>query len=182
MPATTVDIPPDLLHFMDDLISRGVARSRREIVVSALSYYQKYTMFDWSDDRIVVRKLRRAFMTQKGVEQLTLNLSDQQLYEVGKRMGQTLLDSLLANFGRNGREPDNYKLVMQILSDIGWGEFTLTEDRIVANSPFMHKQLLRGYLEHGLGLQLRLTPTIEDVAIFEIESRQGAKVERTRSN
>jgi Arc/MetJ-type ribon-helix-helix transcriptional regulator len=182
LPATTVDIPPDLLQFIDELVSRGIARSRREIVVSALSYYQKYTMFDWSDDRILVRKLRRALMTQKGVQQLTSKLSDQEFYEAGKRMAQTLLDSLLASFGKDAREPDNYRLVMQLLSDLGWGEFTLTENRIVANSPFMHKQLLRGYLEHGLGLQLRLVPTIEDLAIFEIESRQGAKVGRTRNN
>jgi Arc/MetJ-type ribon-helix-helix transcriptional regulator len=182
LPATTVDIPQDLLRFMDDLVSRGTARSRREIVVSALSYYQKFTMFDWSDDRILVRNLRRALLTQRGVEQLTLNMSDEELYEAGKRLAQTLLDSLLATFGKNSRKPDNYQLVMELLSDIGWGKFTLLDDRIVVNSPFLQKQLLRGYLERGLGLQLRLAPTIEDVAIFEIETRLGAKVERTRSN
>jgi hypothetical protein len=159
---------------MDDLISRGIARSRREIVVDALAHYQNLTMFDWSEGHIMVRQLRRALLTQKSLEQFALKMNDDDLHEAGKRMGQTLHDSLLASSGKDPRKTENHPIAMEILSEIGWGKFTLSDDRIVVNSPFLNKHVLRGYLEYGLGVKLRLAHTIEDVAIFEIERREGA--------
>jgi Arc/MetJ-type ribon-helix-helix transcriptional regulator len=168
MPSTTVNIPDDIMSFLDQLIERGLARSRREIIVDALKRYQELTMYDWAHDRIVVRETRRAFMTQKSLEQLTLGMTDQELYESGKRMSQTLLDSMLANWGKDPRKPENRLHALEILSQIGWGKFTLTDGRIIINSPFLSKPLMRGYLEAGLGVPLNHIQTVEDLAIFEI--------------
>jgi hypothetical protein len=168
-----VDIPADLADFMDELTSSRKAKSRREIVVKALAYYRSLTMFDWDEDRILVRKLRRGLLTQRSLEQLTLKMTEDELYEAGKRMAQTLLDSLLATSGKDPREPENRPLAIEVLSSIGWGKFTLLEDRVVVNSPFLSKHLLLGYLERGLGLRLRLVHTMEDVGIFQIEGAEG---------
>ena len=169
MPATTVDIPSDILKFADQLIEQGFARSRREIVVDALKHYRDFTMYDWRYDRIVVRQLRRALMTQKSLEQLTLGMTEQKLYEAGKRMSQTLLDSMLATWGKDPRKPENHQLALELLSGIGWGKFTLGDGRIIINSPFLSKHLMRGYLEAGLGINLNLIQTVEDLAILAIE-------------
>lgn len=121
----------------------------------------------------MVRKTRRALLTQRSVEQLTLKMAEDELYEAGKRMSQTLLDSMLATSGKDSREPKNHPLAMQVLSTIGWGKFTLLGDRILVNSPFLSRHILLGYLEGGLGLRLRLVHTIEDIGIFELDKAEG---------
>lgn len=171
MPTTTVNIPSDILSFMDQLIEQGLARSRREIVVEALKHYRELTMHDWRHGSIVVRQLRRTLMTQKSLEQLTLGMTDQEFFESGKRMSQTLLDSMLATWGKDPRRPENHQLAFEVLAHIGWGKFTLGDGRIVVNSPFMPKHLICGYLEDGLGLRLHLIETVEDLAILEIGGR-----------
>jgi Arc/MetJ-type ribon-helix-helix transcriptional regulator len=171
LPPTTVDIPSDILNFVDNLIEGGFARSRREIVVDALKHYRDFTMYDWEPNRIVVRELRRALLTQKSLEQLTLGMTEQELYEAGKRMSQTLLDSMLATWGKNPRKPENHQLALELLSGIGWGKFNLGDGRIVINAPFLSKHLMRGYLEAGLGIKLNLIQTVEDLAILAIEGR-----------
>jgi len=170
MPATTVNIPSDILKFMDSLVESGVAHSRRQIVVEALGYYRDLTMHEWVPGRITVRQLRRALMTQKSIEQLTLKMTDQDLYESGVRMSHTLFDSMLAGWRKDPKVAENHQLAFQLLSQIGWGTFTLSDGRLIINSPFLPKHLIRGYLAAALGLHLDIVQTIEDLAIFDIKS------------
>ena len=167
MVITTFDVPKDLLRYMDSLVDNGTARSRREIVIRALEFYKKYDMHEWDESFIVIRGLRRAFMTQRSVEQLTLGMSEEDLWKAGKRMGQILKDSLLATFGKDSSMQANYPLALSILESVGLGKFTLDENRIVVHNPFWPKRLLHGYLEHGLGIKLQHFQTVEDMAIYQ---------------
>ena len=44
------------------------------------------------------RNFRRVIMTEKSLELLVARMSENELYEAGKRMGRTLSDSLLSNY------------------------------------------------------------------------------------
>ncbi len=171
MVVTTFDVPKDLLKFMDSLVEKGVARSRREIVTNALEFYKKYDMQDWDEPFIVIRRLRRAFITQRSMEQLTLEMSEDDLWKAGNRMGQILRDSLLATYGKDSTDPVNYPLAFSVLESVGLGKFSLDKNRVVVRNPFMPKHLLHGYLQRGLGMKLRYVSTVEDIAIFQGEKQ-----------
>ncbi len=169
MVITTFDVPKEVLSYLDSLTEKGVARSRREIVIRALELYKKYDMSDWDEPFIILRGMRRAFITQRSVEQLTFGMNDEELYEAGKRMGQILKDSLLATFGKDSTAASNYALALNLLEAVGFGKFAIDGQRIVVHNPFMPKRLLHGYLENGLGLKLQYVPTVEDLAIYQVE-------------
>jgi hypothetical protein len=170
MVVTTVDIPDTLLNFIDDLVSRDKARNRREVIVAALTFYKNYEVFNWLRSRISIGGFRKAMISYNLIEQLQSKLTPEELYEMGKAMGLTLRDYMLLNYGKDSTNRENFALELAHISAMGWGEFSITDNRIRVDEPFMPKPLLQGYIESGLEIRVREVATVENVALFEIVS------------
>ncbi|MDG6998802.1 MAG: hypothetical protein JRN15_06785 [Nitrososphaerota archaeon] len=180
MVVTTVDIPDELLEFVDSITSTKKAHNRREVLINALSFYKRYDGLNWRDSKISIGGFRKAMLGQKLVELLQNYLTHEQLYDVGRRYGPTLHDYLLVNFGKESSDRSNYEFALQHLSDMGWGSLKIQDGRIVASDSFLPEPLLRGYLEAALGADLKSIPTVENIVLFEIKRSATAEVRRLR--
>ena len=169
MPVTTVDVPTDLMEYMDKLVAQGLARNRREIIVKALANYKKLRMHEWESELLRFYGFRAGILTQRSYQGLIADLNDEQLMEAGRRMGHTLKDLCLANFGANTEDPEHWKLAFRIFQDMGTGVISQDENQITIGKPYHSTSLLNGYLETVLGTKLTPVRTVEDVAIFQIK-------------
>lgn len=170
MPLTTVDIPKDVIDYLDDLISRGVKRSRKEIVLEALRYYRMFTMEEWSPPRYQLGSVKLVFLNVEGLFEVAREIDDEKLVEAGRRAGYILRDHLIAYLGFKLVERESWGEVFEFLRNMGWGTFKKADNKILASNLNVPAPLIQGYLEALLGVRLRALPTkAQDVAIFEIE-------------
>lgn len=164
-----MDVPTDLMEYMDKLVAQGLARNRREIIVKALANYKKLRMHEWESELLRFYGFRAGILTQRSYQGLIAELSEEQLMEAGRRMGHTLKDLCLANFGANTENPENWKLAFRVFQDMGTGLISQDDDQITIGRPYHSTALLGGYLETVLGAKLMPVTTVEDVAIFQIK-------------
>ncbi|MEM2213454.1 MAG: ribbon-helix-helix domain-containing protein [Candidatus Nezhaarchaeales archaeon] len=170
MPLTTVDIPKDIIDYLDDLIARGVKRSRKEVVLEALRYYRMFTMEDWNPPRYQLGSVKLVFLNVEGLFEVAKEVDGEKLVEAGRRAGYILRDHLIANLGFKLIEGGSWEEVFEFLKNMGWGVFRRADDKILASNLSIPAPLIQGYLEALLGIRLRTLPTkAQDVAIFEIE-------------
>ncbi len=176
MPLTTVDIPKDIIDYLDELIARGVKRSRKEIVLEALRFYKMFTMEGWSPPRYQMGAVRLVFMNSEGLFEVAKEVSSDRLVEAGRRAGFILRDHLIASFGLKLMEGGSWDEVFEFLKNMGWGVFKRADDKILASNLSVPAPLVQGYLEALLGVKLRALPTkAPDVAIFEVEEYGGER-------
>lgn len=170
MPLTTVDIPKDVMDYLDGLIARGVKRSRKEAILEALSFYRTFGMEGWSPPRYQLGSARLVFLNAEGLAELAKEIDGERLVEAGRRAGYILRDHLIANLGLKIVQGGSWEEVFEFLKNMGWGVFRMAEDKILASNLGIPAPLVQGYLEALLGVKLRPLPTrAQDVAIFEIE-------------
>ncbi len=169
MPVLTINLPEDIYSTMEELIKKGTAKSKREIVIKALKKAFELSIFEWKEPLIFIRGFRRAIVNQRSINNLLSNLSKKQLVKGGREMGKTMVDSCLANFGVDPRKKENWGIAFKILSQIGWGHFKLENGKIIVQYPFFPKELLQGYLEEALGVSLEQIQTTDEIAIFKIK-------------
>ena len=175
MPITTFDLPSEVLSFLDGMSESGAVRNRKEAVLQAILAYKEYELWKWNPPNIMWRNFRRVIMTEKSLEILLQGMSEEERYESGKRMGQTLSDSLLSNYNLTSNSPRAKEVGFSILKQCGIGEFKIEGGSIIVHQPLFPKSLLRGYLESSFGLSLETIPTSEDVAIYKIKKEAVVK-------
>jgi hypothetical protein len=95
MPVTSFDIPPALRTVVDNLVSTGGARNRREIMVRALEIFQTFQAQNWNGPLIKVNGVRAGFFSKGALAELAYGMSDSELYNAGRRMGKALKDLAL---------------------------------------------------------------------------------------
>lgn len=169
MPVTSLDIPNEMMEYLERITEGGKTRSKRNIVLEALEAYRKFTMHEWQDSYYHIRGFRYGFVSRRALEELLKNLTDEQAYEAGKRAGRILKDCCLATLNFDTTNKKNWSRALQIVTEYGWGQIQFDEHRIVVQRPFLGKRVLHGYLEAALGVQLSEVKTEEDVAIFAFE-------------
>jgi len=167
LPVTSFDIPRDLLAFLDELVSSGVARNRREIVIRALRNFVKLQMHKWKGSLMVIHGVRQGLVSSGSVKELLAGRSEKEMYEAGKRMGRTLKDSALVERRLDVTRSENFKAASQILEDQGWGVFTMNDSRMVIVDSFLPPAVIHGYLEGALSVNLKRVETAEDVIVLE---------------
>jgi hypothetical protein len=167
MPVTTFDIPDDLLAFIDDLVSRGIVRNRREVVVRALEVYAKLQVQRWNGPLILVHGVRKGLISKGSIAELVAGMSDKELYNAGRRMGKTLKD-LALDKRLDISLPENHKAALQMLEDFGWGRIVLDDKRITITGAFLPASVIHGYLETAISVGLDRVDTTEDLMVFEI--------------
>jgi len=170
MPLTTVDIPKDVMDYLDGLIAKGIKRSRKEAILEALNFYRTFGMESWSPPRYQFGSVRLVFLDAEGLTELAKEIDGERLVEAGRRAGYILRDHLIANLGLKVVEGGSWEEVFEFLRNMGWGFFRRSEDKILAANLNVPAPLVQGYLEALLGVRLKALPTrAQDVAIFEIE-------------
>lgn len=170
MPLTTVDIPKDVIDYLDDLIAKGVKKSRKEIILEALRYYRLFTMEEWSPPRYQLGSVKLVFLNVEGLFEVAKEIDDEKLIEAGRRAGYILRDHLIAYLGFKLVETGSWDEVFEFLKNMGWGIFRKANDKILASNLNAPAPLIQGYLEALLGVRIRALPTkAQDVAIFEVE-------------
>jgi len=174
MPLTTVDIPKDIIDYLDSLISRGVKRSRKEAVLEALRFYQMFTMENWHPPRYQMGAVRLVFMNSEGLFEVSKEVPSDKLVEAGRRAGYILRDHLIASFGLKLVEQSSWGDIFEFLRNMGWGVFKRADGKILASNLSVPAPLVQGYLEALLSVRLRTLPTrAPDVAIFEVVGEES---------
>jgi hypothetical protein len=169
MPVTSVNIPNGLLKYIDSLVKQGVVKSRKDVVLKALENYRRFSMHEWQEPRIRIFGVRGTFLTLRSFNELVKELTGEQLYEVGRRMGRALKELCLTNFNSDITKRENWNVAFQVLRDIcGIGSFKVSDNKIIVHNPFYPIPLLHGYLETALDVRLKRVETLEDVAIYEL--------------
>ena len=179
MPVTTFDIPKDLFSLIDDLVKSGKARNRREIVVRALEIYMKLQAYNWDGPLITLDGVRKGLISKGSIRELVAGMSEEQLYNAGKRMGKTLRD-LALNRRFDISQPENCPAALQMLEDFGWGRFQMDADRITMTAAFLPSAVIHGYLETALSINLDKINTTEDIIAFEITPVASATAKTAR--
>jgi hypothetical protein len=167
LPITSFDLPHDLLRFLDELVEEGTARNRREIVLRALQTYAKLQVQRWNGPFIIINGIRKGLMSKGSLTELTQEMTDEQLYAAGTRMGKTLRISAKTS-NLDITMPANYKHGLQMLEDFGWGQFNIQANRITIREPLLPAPIMRGYLESALEIAIRQQDSVEEIQIFEV--------------
>jgi len=169
MPVTTLDVPREMMEYLQRVTDRGKTRSKRSIVLQALEAYRKFTMHEWQDSYYYIRGFRYGWVSKRALEELLKDLTDEQAYEAGKRAGRIFRDCCSGTLNFDTTDKKNWTRTLQTIIEYGWGQIQLYENRVVVQRPFLSKRLLRGYLEEILGVKLTEVKTEEDIAIFTFE-------------
>jgi hypothetical protein len=174
LPITSFDLPHELLEFLDELVRNGIARNRRETVVRALQTYIKLQIHKWNDPFIIINGIRKGLVSKGSLTELTSEMSDEQLFEAGIRMGKTLRDSAKAR-NLDISTPENYKSALQMLEDFGWGRFNIEGGQITIIEPLLPAPVMHGYLESALGTTLEQLDSVEEIQFFQITQSRHIK-------
>jgi Arc/MetJ-type ribon-helix-helix transcriptional regulator len=166
MPVTSVDIPEELLNFIDTVIEKRFARSRKEVILRAIEIYARFEANAWNGSLITINGIRNLLISKGSLSELMSRQSDSDLYDTGKRMGKTLRDVVIQRRLDPSRLEDRRK-ALQVIGDEGWGKFEVDQDRITVTGAIVPAPLIHGYLETALSLKLSKLDTTEDVLVFE---------------
>lgn len=177
MPVTTFDIPQHILDFIDELVDSGGVRNRREIVVRALENFIKLQMNKWNGSVIILYGVRQGLISSGSLRELLRGRTEEELYEIGRRMGQTLRDTALVSEGLDTTLPENHKAATQMLQVGGWGTYKVTDEQIIIAEPYLPSALIHGYLETALSLTLKRVETSEDVCVFDKGEHKGQYIQ-----
>lgn len=173
MPLTTVDIPKELIEYLDGLVARGLKHSRKEAILEALSFYRALGMDSWRAPVYQLAGARVVIVDCEGLAklvELASRAGAEGLKEVGRAAGRMLRDRLTASgLLPSPLSPAGWEAVFGLLTSLGWGRFRLADGKVVAVQLAVPPALVEGYLEGLLGVGLRPEPTAaSDVAVFEV--------------
>jgi len=166
MPVTTFDVPEDLLALIDDLVSRGVARNRRELFIRALRVFFELGAHNWIDTLIMIDGVRGGLISRAAITELTSSILEKELYDAGKRAGKTL-NELAIQRRIDRSEPWSPRALLKMLENFGWGRFAIDDKHITVTSPFLPAAVIHGYLESGLSMTLKRIETSGEIQAFE---------------
>jgi len=188
MPLTTVDIPKELMDFLDDLVARGVRHSRKEVILEALSYYKALDMVSWRPPIYQLGGSRVVIIDSECLSELARAAEGpgaERLREVGRKVGRALRDRLIASGLLERADLEDPGGVFEFLKALGWGLFKTSGDgrRVVAVQLAVPPPLLHGYLEGLLGVELRAEQTsAKDVAIFTVVEEVRAEASKAQAS
>jgi hypothetical protein len=191
MPLTTVDIPKELMDFLDGLVARGLRHSRKEVILEALSYYKALDMVSWRPPVYQLGGSRVVIIDSECLSELARVAEGsgaegaERLREVGRKVGRALRDRLIASGLLERADLEDPGGVFELLKALGWGLFKTSGDgrRVVAVQLAVPPPLLHGYLEGLLGVELRAEQTgAKDVAIFTVVEVVRAEVREAQAS
>jgi hypothetical protein len=170
MTVTSFNIPQELIDFMDGLISSGKARTRTEIITQAIENYARLQAYRWKGHIIIVNGLRNALISKGSLAKLVFGMSEKDQYQAGRRMGMTLKESAYVEFHFDPALPERREEALRILEQVGWGKFTIDDAKIVVEDAFVPPEMLRGYLEVALEMDLTVSMIGEETIVLSREA------------
>jgi len=173
LPVTTVDIPEKMIEYIDELIRRGAVRYRKQIILGALELYQKLELHRWSAPYYDVSGQRVVLIDEKSFRKLMASLPEQRLKEAGRELGQTFNNHFLIELKMDITDRSNWGLAFDFLRNLGWGNFTVIEGKVHVTDGGLNFSFIHGCLEALLSVKLCMVTSNVNMAIFEIESKEG---------
>ena len=173
MPVTTVDISEKMIDYIDELIRRGAVRYRKQVILGALELYQKLEMHRWSGPYYNVGGQRVVLIDEKSFRKLMASLPDQRLKEASRELGQTFNNRFLIELKMDITDRSNWGVAFDFLRNLGWGNFAMIEEKIHVTDGGLNFSFIHGCLEALLSVKLRTVTSNVNMAIFEIESKEG---------
>jgi len=169
MTLTSVDIPEDLMDFMDSLIQKGVRKNRKDIFVEALRYYSRFSMYEWNPPQYYIQAHSRvAWITDQAIRELLSIIEPQKHVEFGKAIGRNIRDVLMVAEGIGTAKKEDWKRPIEFLEFLGYGRFKKLEDKINATDSLLSAQILQGCLESLLNVKLKLVTSSPGMALFQV--------------
>ena len=174
MTLTSVDIPPNLVEFMDDIIHKGIKKTRREIFIEALTYYSTLRMQDWSPPIYQAYGRSRVVLLEVTALSQILQLMDKEhQLNVGRILGRVLKDILLVEGAGDSAKRENWKVALDLLEKHGWGKFQLKEEDVFVTDTGLSPEILKACLEVLTGATVELLTESESVAVARIGKSKG---------
>jgi hypothetical protein len=169
MTLTSVDIPEDLMDFMDSLIQKGVRKNRKDIFVEALRYYSRFSMYEWNPPQYYIHAHTRvAWVTDQSIRELLRILEPQKHLVFGNAVGRNIRDICMIAEGIDTTKKENWKRSLEFLEFLGHGRFKISEDKINATDSFLSAQVLQGCIEALFDRKLKLITSSLGMALFQI--------------
>jgi len=169
MTLTSVDIPEDLMDFMDSLVQKGVRKNRKDIFVEALRYYSRFSMYEWNPPQYCIHAHTRvAWVTDQSIRELLRIIEPQKHVEFGESIGRNVRDICMVAEGIDTVKKENWKRSFEFLEFLGYGRFKISQDKINVTDSLLSAQVLQGCLQALFGAKLKLITTSLGMALFQI--------------
>jgi len=173
LPVTTVDIPEKMIEYMDELVRKGIVRYRKQVILGALESYRKLEIHRWSAPYYNVGGQRVVLVDEKSFRKLMASLPEQRLKEAGRELGHEFKNRFLVELGTDTTDRSNWGVGVDFLRNLGWGNFTIIEEKVHVTDGGLNFSFIHGCLEALLGVKLRIVTSNVSMAIFEIENKEG---------
>jgi len=172
LPVTTVDIPEKMIEYIDELIRKGIVRHRKQVILGALESYQKLEIHRWSAPHYSVGGQRVVLIDEQGFRKLMALLPEQRLKEAGLELGHKFKNHFLVELGTDITDRSNWGVAFDFLRNLGWGNFTMMEEKVHVSNGGVNFAFIHGCLETLLSVKLRVVTSNVSMAIFEMEKKE----------
>lgn len=172
LPVTTVDIPEKMIEHINELVRKGIVRYKKQVILGALESYQKLEIHLWSAPYYNVGGQRVVLITEQSLRKLMAPLREQRLKEAGRELGHIFKKHFSVELRTDTTDRSNWGFASDFLKNLGWGNFTLVEEKVHITDGGLNFAFINGCLEALLSVKLRTIPFNANMAIFEIEKRE----------
>lgn len=168
MPVTSVDIPEKEMRILDRLKSEGLIRHKKDAIATAVHFYRVLELHLWVPPVLRAGGQRALLMTEEGVRSLSSGISEEELKRIGLDIGRTFQKHFLIAANVDLASRQNWPTFLDFLRNLGWGSFTMEENRIVVTQAGLPLAIAEGCLQGALGVPLAKVTGNLQMAILEV--------------
>ena len=168
---TTIILKKDERNFIDFIINEGKESGIKQLFSKMLDIYRKMMIYDWQFPGEYYCGISRVALVNVEVFNILIqNTPKENLYDIGKKMGEVLKISMETTIGVDTFNQENWLVVFERLSVQGFGYLSLKGKYLLLRVPFFNDHLLWGGLLEGLlGVKLETKNSVSPL-VFEIKT------------
>lgn len=167
---TTIILEKEEREYVDSLIKEGKEPGIKPLISKMLDVYRSMGIYDWRFPGEYYCGISRvAFINVELINILIQHAPNEQVREIGVKMGQALKVSLEATLGIQTSSREKWQEVFKRLRVQGFGDFYLKDKYILIKTPFISEtEILAGLLEGLLCIELDAKTSVSPF-VFEIK-------------
>lgn len=173
MKEVTFKISDDLHRYLNFLGKSRFIKSKEEALSTALEFYKILAMHDWLPFTYRMGGGRVMLMDTTMILDFFHMLTNREILDVARtsalkrKVTNPFFKSV--DFSR----PENWSIVLREMEIMGWGEFTLFNNKIRVESCVLPAFYLKGYFEGMFGQQFSYSPSeLPNVMVFVGEKKK----------
>jgi len=164
---TSVELDEDDVEYVEMLMRNGIIRSLKEFVEKCVKFGRRYTLDRWYTGLFYIGPLRVTIMPKKAVDYLIERVPEDEHEDVGREIGE--LAKSFAIFLHHVDAAKNWDLALQLMSDFGLGQFSMTDkNSIQVVSPALPHNMMKSCIETVLETKLEAVQMKIDVQFFKV--------------